>query len=116
MQTPRVNVEIPAGIFRVTIQSMIPILSATKEIKVDGGVQNILIVSDREKWWDLLFVVDLVLWCADFLFHLPQPWDLVYDIFTNGYFVLWFLYEWLIRKRYFRLEYCQKPSPQEEAI
>ena len=31
---------------------------------------------------------------------LIAPWTRIYEIFTNGYFILWLFYEWKIRKNY----------------
>ena len=104
MKGNEVNIEIPEGHYVVTIQSMVPILSASTPINVTYGAVNVVAFHDREKWWDYLFVIDIVCWFADFFFTLPQPWGLIYKIFTNGYFVLWLLYEWLIRKKYFAME------------
>lgn len=104
MNTKEIAIEMPEGAFRLTIQSMVPLLSASTIVNVQKGITTLVEFHDREKWWDWLFVIDIFLWCADFFFHLPAPWDLIYDIFTNGYFVLWLVYEWIIRKKYFRLE------------
>ena len=35
---------------------------------------------------------------------LIAPWTRIYEIFTNGYFILWLLYEWKIRKKYYALK------------
>lgn len=108
MNTKEINIEMPPGSYDVKVQSMVPLISSHRQLVVHEGVDNILTFEDREKWWDILFVIDIVLWCADFFFTLPAPWDLAYDIFTNGYFVLWLIYEWIIRKKYFRMEFVQK--------
>lgn len=104
MKTPEVTINLPAGMYLITIQSIVPLLSASSPIMVNEDVLNVLAFHDREKIWDSLFVIDIILWCADFFFTLPHPWGLVYKIFTNGYFVLWLIYEWIIRKKYFRIE------------
>lgn len=49
--------------------------------------------SDREQVWDALFVVDVVLWVVKRFLHLASPWTWLYEVFTNGYFVLWLIYE-----------------------
>ena len=108
MNTKEINIEIPPNSYDIKVQSMVPLISAHRQIVVQEGVDNILTFEDREKWWDILFVIDIVLWCADFFFTLPAPWDLAYDIFTNGYFVLWLIYEWIIRKKYFQMKFEQK--------
>jgi len=107
MKDKEVNIEMPAGLYTVTIQSMFPFLSATTQVRVGEGAVNVLSFHDREKWWDYLFTIDMVLWIAEFFFTLPAPWGLVYKICTNGYFVIWLLYEWIIRKRYFLFETYQ---------
>ena len=66
MQTPEVQIQMPAGHYELTIQSMIPFISASRMIHVQEGVVNYAEFHDREKWWDYLFVVDIILWLADF--------------------------------------------------
>lgn len=105
MQRDEIHVEMPEGVFDIRIQSMLRWFSSTQRVQIQRGVTNVLSFGDREKVWDALFIVDIALWFADLFFTLPAPWDLVYKIFTNGYFVLWILYEFLIRKQYFRTEF-----------
>ena len=104
----------PAGTFKITIQSMFPFIYASILVHLQDGLEHYMVYKDREKWWDILFVVDIILWCADFFFTLPNPYNIIYQIFTNGYLVLWLLYEWLIRKKYFKIEQYDKPAPPEE--
>jgi len=101
MQTRELQIQMPPGHYVLTIQSMIPFISASQNVTVQEGVVNYAEFHDREKWWDYLFIIDIVLWLADFFFTLPHPWGLIYKIFTNGYFVVWLLYEFIIRKKYF---------------
>ena len=35
---------------------------------------------------------------------ISQLINLIYNIVTNGYFAVWLIYEWVIRKRYFRIQ------------
>ncbi|MBR4199643.1 MAG: hypothetical protein IKQ94_12815 [Bacteroidales bacterium] len=105
MKGAETNVELPAGQYNIMIQSMLPFFSASMDVTVHSGVRNVLTFSDREKIWDALLVVDMVLWVAELFFELPSPWDVVYQVFTNGYLVVWLVYEWVIRKRYFRMNF-----------
>ena len=102
MKEKAVSVEMPAGNYRLTIQSMFPILYASEIVDVVDGRETILEFSDRERWWDILFVLDIVLWTLKRFLHLASPWTWIYGIFTNGYFVLWLVYEWRIREHYFK--------------
>lgn len=103
MQQPSVAIDIYPGVYLVRIQSMVPFFSAATTVQVRAGADTVLSFKDRESLWDILFVVDLVLWCAKFFFPLPLVWTWIYEIFTNGFFVAWLGYEWYIRKKYFKL-------------
>lgn len=106
MKGAEVNIDMPEGDYLVMIQSVVPLFSSTQQIAVQDGVRNVLTFSDREKIWDALLVVDMVLWVAELFFELPSPWDVVYQVFTNGYLVAWLVYEWIIRKKYFRMQFA----------
>ena len=103
MQRKEIQVkEIPEGKYRLKIQSMIPLLYAEKEIQIKRG-ENAVTFSDREKFWDILFTIDIVLVIVKWFITLPDHINLIYNIVTNGYFAVWLIYEWVIRKRYFRI-------------
>ena len=110
MQTPEVVVDMPSGQYELTIQSMFPYFSSTQIVTVQEASETHLEFADRELWWDILFVVDIVLWIVKRFLHLAAPWTWIYEIFTNGYFVLWLIYEWRIRKNYFRVKTYSFPS------
>lgn len=103
MQRKEIQIkDIPEGKYRLKIQSMIPLLYAEKEIQIKRG-ENAVTFSDREKFWDILFTIDLVLVIVKWFITLPDHINLIYNIVTNGYFAIWLIYEWVIRKRYFRI-------------
>jgi len=104
MKGPQVAIEMPAGEYEITVQSMIPYFSASQRVGVQPRQETRLTFGDRERVWDALFVVDIVLWIVKRFLHLANPWTWIYEVFTNGYFVLWLIYEWRIRKNYFRFE------------
>ena len=104
MQRKEIQVkDIPEGRYRLKIQSMIPFLFAEKEIEIKRG-ENTVTFSDREKFWDILFTIDLVLVVVKWFITLPDNINLIYNIVTNGYFAVWLIYEWVIRKRYFKIQ------------
>lgn len=104
MQRKEIQVkDIPEGKYLLRIQSMIPFISAEKEIDINRG-KNQVTFSDREKFWDILFTIDLILVIVKCFITLPDHIDMIYKIVTNGYFVVWLIYEWIIRKQYFRIE------------
>lgn len=105
MQKDVLYIEMPEGVYEVRIQSMIKWFSSTQWISVEKDVKNILTFGDREKIWDALFVFDIILDVVRLIIGLPNPWNWIYQIFTNGYFAVWIIYEWCIRKHYFCTEF-----------
>lgn len=105
---------IPEGGYKVEIQSMFRYFSSTIMVHVMESCDNHVDFEDREKIWDRLFILDIVLWCIKGIFQLGYPWSTIYEIFTNGYFIVWLVYEWMIRKRYFRVDAYSKLVRKEE--
>ncbi|MCQ2285556.1 MAG: hypothetical protein MJZ76_01620 [Bacteroidales bacterium] len=112
IQKNPITINLPEGEYTITIQSMIPLFSASLTIQMEAEQEATLKFGDREKFWDLLLIIDLILWFAKFFldkfdawqkFNLSHNWALGYTIFTNGIFILWLIYEWMIRKKYFKM-------------
>ncbi len=112
MQRKEIKVkDIPEGKYQLKIQSMFPFIYAEKEIHIKRG-ENQVTFNDREKFWDILFTIDLLLVIVKLFIHLPDNINLIYNIVTNGYFAIWLIYEWVIRKRYFRIEEAEAVATQ----
>lgn len=100
----------PAGVYdigvRVVFAARKPDLSIGGSRRIELAEHEVknLTISDKERWWNILFDVDLVLWVSEFFFTLPQPWHIIYEVVSNGFFIVWLLRLWIIRKRYFVLE------------
>ena len=103
MQQKKVSIMIPEGTYNIMIQSPIPLLYATDQVEIQKGVENVVAFKNRERIWDILFTIDLVLWIAGFFITLPEPWDMVYEISTNAILVIWIVYEFCIRKKYYKI-------------
>jgi len=108
LRNDEVNIEMPEGTFDVRIQSLIKWFSSTQRVQVNQGMSNELSFESREKVWDILFFVDILGSIAKFFFTLPHPWELIYQIFSWGYLILWIIYEIIIRKHYFKTEFYHK--------
>lgn len=102
MKDKQVSIEMPAGSYDITIQSLVPLISATQHIELPPLRESTLSFSDREQYWDALVLLDIVLWSIKSLLRLTSPWTWIYEIFTNGTFILWLIYEWCIRNKYFK--------------
>lgn len=108
MRTPEVHIAMPAGSFNVAVRLM---FGFGKRMWGIGGERVVTLgendtrlrITDRERWWNLLFDLDLVVWLASFFFTLPHPWNIVYEVVSNGFFAVWILRIWLKRRSYFIL-------------
>ena len=107
-QQKKVSVMIPKGRYSIMVQSPLPFLYATDEVEIERNVENVVAFKNRERIWDILFTIDLVLWIAGFFVTLPAPWDLVYEITTNTFLAVWLIYEFCIRKKYYRIRQYKK--------
>ena len=50
----------------------------------------------------------MVLWLVKRLNNLPEPWGLIYEMLSNGFFAVWLMRVWIIRKKYFKVEVYRK--------
>ena len=73
-------------------------------VTTSEAVDTFLEFGDREKLWDIIFWVDMILWLVKRLINLPEPWGLIYEILSNGFFAVWLMRVWIIRKKYFKVE------------
>ena len=104
MNIPSVRVELPEGRYEVTIQHALPFLSVTHIVTIFSSADTHLDFYSRERWWDILFSIDLILCVAKLFVSFPSPWNWIYEVLTNGFFVVWLIYEWHIRKHYYRVD------------
>lgn len=103
MRTPYVHIEIPQGVYEITIQSLFPFIKSSAVVKIDEGVDNIMEFEDNEKYWDILFSADIILWIASFVIELQKPYSTIYHIVSDGLFTIWLIHIIVIRKRYFTI-------------
>lgn len=103
MRDDEIHVQLPQGIYQVTIRSMYKFIQSSIQVTIPAGQRVTLMYYDKERLWNILFNIDLVLWVLKRFLHFPDPWDLIYEIISNGFFVVWMLRLWIIRKRYFKI-------------
>lgn len=99
-----VRINIPSGRYKITIRSMYKFIEGSAEVYVPINETKRLTFSDKDKIWNWLFNVDLILWIIKRIIHVPEPWGTVYEIVSNGFFVIWLLRIWIIRKHYFAIK------------
>lgn len=110
MRSREVSVQMPEGTYTVDVKIMFKVfkwmfgIGGSRKVSLQDEDHVHLAVTDRERWWNLLFDIDLVLWLASFFLTLPQPWDVVYHVLSEGFFVVWLIRIFIIRNRYFILK------------
>lgn len=99
-----VHINIPSGRYKITIRSMYKFIEGSEEVYVPINETKLLTFSDRDKIWNWLFNLDIVLWLIKRFAHVPEPWGTIYEIVSNGFFAIWLLRIWIIRKHYFAIK------------
>lgn len=108
MQGDEARIEVPRGSYDVKVQfgGLIPVGKRKLDLSVSASLaavsvqhDTVLIYRDRERLWNLLFDIDLLVWVASLFVKLPP----IYHILSDAFFVLWLLRLVLFRKRYYKL-------------
>jgi len=111
MQGDEMRMEVPTGRYRVRVQfgGRVPLGKSGRSLDlsvsgtsdgVEVGRDVTVLFHDRERLWNVLFDVDLVVWVVSLFVPLPQVFKIVSDVF----FVVWAVRLVLIRKRYYSLK------------
>ena len=108
MRTPSVTINMPQGIYEVTVQSVFPFIRTSATVKVDEGVDNVMEFEDKEKYWDVVFSLDMILWAASLFIELQKPYSTIYHIVSEVLFLIWLIHIIVVRKKYFRISTFQK--------
>lgn len=91
MRTKEVRIVLPEGNYSIEVRVMFKLLKWTfyiggnKQLSVDEGDQINLFITDKERWWNILFDIDLVLWIAEFLFHCRRLGILFTNVYPMGF-------------------------------
>lgn len=105
-----VHVSVPAGKYKMTIRSMYKFIETSFYVSVAEGESVRVSFSDRDRIWNRLFNFDLILWIMKRLLDVPEPWGTIYEVISNGFFAVWLIRIWIIRKHYFDI----KLQPEKE--
>ena len=111
MQGDELSMQMPAGNYSLRVQfgGRVPLgkngrsidLSVSSEqesLTVQGN--TVVEFHDRERLWNVLFDIDLIVWIVSFFIPLPRLYKIVSDVF----FAVWLVRLLVIRKRYYKLK------------
>lgn len=102
--------EVPPGSYALRVQfgGRIPIgkkgksidlsVSSTAQVEVPQEGDILCEFHDRERLWNILFDIDLVLWVVSWFVQMPP----LYKILSDAFFAIWLVRLVLIRKRYYK--------------
>ena len=105
------RIEVPPGSYSLRVQFGGPLrlgksgksidlsLSSTTQVEVPQNKVVVCEFHDRERLWNILFDIDLVLWIVSLF--VPMP--LLYTILSNLFFAIWLVRLVVIRKRYYKI-------------
>ena len=104
------QIQMPAGHYKMRVQfgGKIPLGKSGKSIdlSVSSTCDNVevrqhttFLFHDRERLWNLLFDIDLIVWVVSLFIPLTR----LYRILSDSFFVIWLVRLLIIRKRYYRI-------------
>ena len=109
MRSSNVGIELPEGSYNLAVKIVLGLwkwrfdIGGDTVVTLSEQLPTRVRITDRERWWNLLFDLDLVIWIACMFIELPEPWNVVYHILSEGFFAIWMIRILVIRNRYFKL-------------
>lgn len=103
--------EVPTGSYSLKVQfgGLVPLgksgksidlsVSSTMQVEVPQEGDVLCEFHDRERLWNILFDIDLILWVVSWFVTLPP----LYKILSDVFFVIWLVRLVVIRKRYYKI-------------
>ena len=73
MKGKPVNIQLPAGNYKITVRSAYKFIESTISVWIGDEECKKVVFSDREKFWNWLFNLDLVLWLIKRFITIPAP-------------------------------------------
>ena len=116
LKNDQLQINAPRGSYELKVQfgDRVPIgksgktidisVSSTKQIEVSQTGDVECVFHDRERLWNILFDIDLIVWVVSLLVTMPP----LYSILSNAFFAIWLVRLMLIRKRYYKITINQQ--------
>jgi hypothetical protein len=107
----RLQLDAPRGNYDLKVQfgGRVPIgkrgktidisVSSTKQIEVPSIGDVECVFHDRERLWNILFDIDLLVWVVSWFVTMPP----LYKILSDAFFAVWLVRLILIRKKYYKI-------------
>ena len=114
MKDHDMRIEMPADSYSLKVQfgGLIPLgksgksidlsVSSTEQIEVPQGKDVLCKFHDRERLWNILFDIDLVVWIVSLFVTMPPLYKIISDVF----FFICLARLIIIRHRYYKINIC----------
>jgi|WetSurMetagenome_2_1015567.scaffolds.fasta_scaffold436743_1 hypothetical protein len=112
MKGEPVHIQMPVGMYKITVRSAFKFIESSVMVDVEEGNVSTVAFSDREKIWNIIFNIDIVFWVVKRFINVGAPWDTIYEIISNGFFAVWLMRVWVIRKHYFKIDVILQSNTQ----
>ena len=111
-----VRVIAPAGSYSLRVQfgGRIPIgkrgkgidlsVSSTEQVQLSPQQETVCEFHDRERIWNLLFDIDLIVWVVSLFVTMPPLYRIISDVF----FAVWLVRLIIIRKKYYKIKVVER--------
>lgn len=111
-----VRVIAPAGSYSLRVQfgGRIPIgksgksidlsVSSTEQVQLTPQKEMVCEFHDRERIWNLLFDIDLIVWLVSLFVTMPPLYRIISDVF----FAVWLVRLIIIRKKYYKIKVVER--------
>lgn len=109
MRSSDVGIDLPEGSYNLAVKIVLGLwkwrldIGGDTVVTLSDQLPTRVRITDRERWWNLLFDLDLIFWIACMFIELPEPWNVVYHVLSEGFFAIWIIRILVIRNRYFKL-------------
>ena len=109
MRSCDVGIDLPEGSYNLAVKIVLGLwkwrfdIGGDTVVTLSEQLPTRVRITDRERWWNLLFDLDLIIWIACMFIELPEPWNVVYHVLSEGFFAIWIIRILVIRNRYFKL-------------
>lgn len=99
------NIQLPNGTYSLGIWLVFRLWKWEFRLGRDTRIMMLNDDLDVEFWheepvWDTIFNIDLVFWLLTCFIDIPSPWNIVYHVLSDGFFIVWLIRLWKKRNEY----------------
>lgn len=108
-----VSIQLPGGTYTLGIWLVLRIWKW--ELRLGKDIRFMMLNEDvqvefwhSEPVWDTIFNIDLIIWILTMFIEIPHPWNILYHVLSDGFFILWLIRLWQKRTEYLVIEETHK--------